>query len=367
MPNKCNEESSSIISFLGEYDRITIISFTIFSFILNLMICISIFLSRNKNVSIIIRLTLSILITNFIHVLSYIFQWVTCKTEITNKNDIIEKYETNLLFNYSFCEVQAFMILVSSLSQDYLIIIFFFMVNNKEIINIKYINFFNLLGILFPIILSVVFLLNNALGINDDFCYIKKLDNFYVEEKSNIYIFFDDYDIYAIIVYSLRGTSLLVSLFLFVKIVIYIRKEKSHNYFKKLSILIIQLFKLFVIIIYRIPSLFLAEYPDFLQKLYNILSTVDGVLMPLAFILSNDIMNHYYNSQLRRIETERIFGDKDFKDEKGRTFRMSLEPDEKDKEGDREAILPGQSVQQSNIPFNPLTSNSNNFDFSFDG
>ena len=126
MPNKCNEESSSIISFLGEYDRITIISFTIFSFILNLMICISIFLSRNKNVSIIIRLTLSILITNFIHVLSYIFQWVTCKTEITNKNDIIEKYETNLLFNYSFCEVQAFMILVSSLSQDYLIIIFFF-------------------------------------------------------------------------------------------------------------------------------------------------------------------------------------------------------------------------------------------------
>ena len=88
--------------------------------------------------------------------------------------------------------------------------------------------------------------------------------------------------------------------------------------------------------------------------------------MPLAFILSNDIVNHY-SSQLRRIETERIFGDKDFKDEKGRTFRMSLEPDEKDKEGDREAILPGQSVQQSNIPFNPLTSNSNNFDFSFDG
>ena len=323
MQNKCNEESSFIISFLGEYDRIIIIIFIILSFVLNLIICISIFLSRNKSVSIIIRLTLSILITNFIHILSYIFQWVTCKKEITNSRDIFEKYEINLLFNYSFCEVQAFMILMSSLIQDYLIIIFFFMVNNKEIINIKYINFFNLLGILFPIILSVVFLLNNALGINDDFCYIKKLDNFYVEEKSN-------------------------------------------NYFKKLSILIIQLFKLFVIIIYRIPSLFLAEYPDFLQKLYNILSTVDGVLMPLAFILSNDIMNHYYNSQLRRIETERIFGDKDFKDEKGRTFRMSLEPDENDKDKDREAILSGQSLQQSNIPFNPLTRNSNNFDFSFD-
>ena len=216
MQNKCNEESSFIISFLGEYDRITIISFIIFSFILNIMICIAIM--RNKNVSIIIRLTLSILITNFIHILSYIFQWVTCKTEITNINDIIEKYEINLLFNYSFCEVQAFMILMSSLSQDYLIIIFFFMVNNKEIINIKYINIFNLLGILFPIILSVVLLLNKAFGINDEFCYIKKMDNYYVEEKSNIYIFFDEYDIYAIIVYSLRGINLLVSLFLFVKI-----------------------------------------------------------------------------------------------------------------------------------------------------
>ena len=85
--------------------------------------------------------------------------------------------------------------------------------------------------------------------------------------------------------------------------------------------------------------------------------------MPLAFIISNDIMNHY-NSELRGIDIERIFGDKDFRDEKGRTFRMSLEPDEYDK--DREEIL-SPSVPQSNIPFNPLTNNSNNFDFSFDG
>jgi hypothetical protein len=266
MENDYNE--INFTSFLGDYDRITIIIFIALSFILNLFICISIFISKNKRVSIIIRLSLSILTNNYIHILSYIFQWVISKNEITN-NINLKEYEIKLLFNNFMCKFQAFMILFSSLSQDYLIIIFFYIVNKKEMINIKYINILNILGILFPIIIATVFLLMNALGVNGDFCYIKKFSNIHDddEDNGNIYKLFGDYEIYAIIVYSLRGISFIFSFYFFMKIIIYLRKEKSCKYnLKKLLILIVQLFKLSVIIMYRIPSFFVEEYPDYLSK-----------------------------------------------------------------------------------------------------
>jgi hypothetical protein len=241
-----------------------------------------------------------------------------------------------------------------------LIIIFFYIVNKKEIINIKHINILNILGILFPIIIAIVFLLTNALGINGDFCYIKKFSTIHDDDEGNgnIYKLFDDYEIYAIIVYSLRGISFIFSFYFFMKIIIYLRKEKSCKYnLKKLLILIVQLFKLSVIIMYRIPSFFVEEYPDYLPKIYNILSTIDGILMPLAYILSNDIIP----CKKGRNETE-LFG-KDFKDDKSHNIPMVIEEDEKYK--DRETIT-APSAGQSNYTINPLAkNNTNNFEISY--
>ena len=359
MQNKCGNIQFSFINFFSGYERIIIIIFGILSLILNLIIIISICLSKNKNISIIIRLTSSILLVNFIHIVSYSFQWVICKKEnknnddnVSNKNDSVE-YEIALLLDGStnnyICNFQSFLILSSSLSQDYLIILFFFIVNYKEIIKIIYINLFNILAILFSISISTIFTVQKALGVNDDFCFIKKFQ----KKKNNNYSPYEKYNIYAIIIYSIKGINFIISLFLFIIILKYIVKQKTIIYlFNKLSILLIQLFKLFIVLCYRIPNFFFKEYPDDLRKIYAILSTLDGVLMPLAYILSNDL---FYNlCKIRNMSKTTVtssYTDLDFD-----VPNFPILPENEEKE----------SVPQSNFAINPIINNTNNFDFSFE-
>lgn len=297
-----------MISFFHSYERIIVLFFCLISFLLNLSILISICVAKHKKISIVMRITGSILIVNFINILSYTFQWVIDKSE-----DEEEKvYTIKLLFektNNYVCSLQSFIMLSSALSQDYLVIFFFSIVNKKNLIKVTYINLFSILSVLVPIIISFLYLLCEAFGINDDFCYIKKY-----EQKEDHYVSYDNYKIFFAIVYSLRGVNFGVSIFLLIKIIKYISKEKSCSYIlNKLSMLFIQLFKLFVILSYRISNFFWEDYPKILRQIYVIFSTIDGLLLPLAFAYSNQIYHNF--SKCDKVARKDSEGEKDLEED----------------------------------------------------
>lgn len=289
MSNKCNNFEININHFFLSYERVIALCFCLISFILNLILVISICVTKNKKISIVMRITGSILVVNFINILSYTFQWVLCKEKDSENNN----YYIKLLFDKSnnlyVCNLQSFIMLSSALSQDYFVIFFFYIVNKKNIIKITYINLFSVLSIFVPILLSFIILLFEGFGINDNFCYIKKYENL----ENNAYIYYNKYFIFFIIVYTLRGINFGISIFLLIKIIKYISKEKSISYIiNKLSILFIQLFKLFIILFYRIINIFWKDYPEIFEKIYIILSTIDGLLLPFAFAYSNEILQN---------------------------------------------------------------------------
>ena len=296
MPEECNNNKITFKIFFNSFDRSIVLSFCLISLILNLIIIITILLEKNKKISLVMRITQSILIVNFINIFSYSFQWVICKNEIESNTDDGPTFNIALLVgdsNHLFaCKIQSFILLASSLSQDYLVILFFFIVNKKNIINTFYINIFIVLSIFIPLIVSFFYAVFDSFGISEDFCYIKKfkyLDTYLYEADDNYILSF-------IPIYGLRIIDFSISMILFIKIYRYIKKEKSISYIiDKLSMLFIQLFKLFIILFYRITNLFWKEYPKGLKKMYIILSTLDGLLLPLAFSYSNDIFCNFFN------------------------------------------------------------------------
>ena len=329
-----------MISFFHSYERIIVLCFCLISFLLNLSILISICVAKHKKISIVMRITGSILIVNFINILSYTFQWVVDKSE-----DPKGVYTIKLLFektNNYVCNLQSFIMLTSALSQDYLVLFFFSIVNKKNLIKVTYINLFSILSVLVPIIISFLYLLCEAFGINDDFCYIKKY-----EYKDDHYESYDNYKIYFSIAYTLRGINFGISIFLLIKIIKYISKEKSCSYIiNKLSMLFIQLFKLFIILSFRISNFIWEDYPKILRQIYVILSTIDGLLLPLAFAYSNQIYHNCFkcDKQSRK--------DSDF---------------EKDIEEDITGINNDNHTKDEEISMvkNNIYSNSINFDLSY--
>lgn len=286
----CEDNQIDLNKFLFiSYDRTIVLCFCFISFILYIIIIISIYLARYKKISIVIRITGSILIVNFINIFSYSFQWVRCKKKLDNDNYFIRLLveKANI---FLACNIQSFILLSSSLSQDYLIILFFFVVNKKKMIKMKYINIFIILSIIFPFIISLLLALFKVFGVNDDFCYIKKYNHI----ENNEFEPYKNYNAYCII-YGLKMINFSTSIFLLIKIIKYIQKEKSIYYIiNKLSMLFIHLFKLFIILSYRIITFFIDDdkIPNTFKKIYIILSTLDGLLFPLAFSYSNEI---YYN------------------------------------------------------------------------
>ena len=128
----------SVKSFFGFDDIIRFIKilYLFFSIVLNLLIVISLLKRKKNKNSIGLCLTGNILIINFIHTFSYILNWVT---NIDNAYILNEKYKIGGLLignpkdNYSVCQIQGYMLLYSSLSQDLSIIIFFYIINMSEL------------------------------------------------------------------------------------------------------------------------------------------------------------------------------------------------------------------------------------------
>ena len=321
----CENIELNIINFLFlSSERAIVLFFCLISFILNIIIIISICLAKNKKISIVVRITGSILLVNFINIFSYSLQWVRCY----NKNG--DNYSIGLLVEkagkFYACNIQSFILLLSALSQDYLIILFFFVVNKNRVIKILHINIFIILSVIFPFIISMILALLKAFGVNEDFCYLKK----YEYKEGNNFKYYNNYKVYFYFIYSLRVINFIISIFLLIKITKYIIKEKSISYIiNKLSMLLIQLFKLFIIISYRILNYYLDNIPVSLRKIYIILSTIDGLLLPLAFSYSNEI---FYNFCKKRINSRRLTLD-DYEEESNPNLPIIPKDDECRKEG----------------------------------
>ena len=360
MSDKCESEST-LIKFFKGYERIIILIYALLSFILNIIIIVSIYLAKNKKISNIIKITGSILIVNFINIFAYTFEWVTCKEKKENEN-LNEKDEIKIIEllignseSNGICQLQSLLILLSSVSQDYLMILFFYLVNRRKEIEPMIINLLILLCIIFPLLISLIYLKLDAFGVNGDFCYLKKFEK--IENKLDYYKDYDQLFIYFIITYGLRTINFSITIYFLINISKYIIKEKNSFkfIFQKLSIFFIQLFKLFVIIVYRITTFIIGKESETVGKVYNILSTVDGVLMPLAYILINDIFCSFCNTNKRRKLTID-------ESEEDLTPNSPITPQKKVEE----TLISNSVNKGGNFVGTNLFMNSNNFDLSYD-
>ena len=281
----------------GDYVRVIIFLYIVFSFILNLIIIIAIFISKKK-LSFISKITLSIMGINFIHTFTYIYQWVV---NIPDKSLKIENETVGFLLtgnpnNMIACHTQAFFLISSSISQDFLINIFFYLINKSNLPNIIYIWLAVLiLAFILPLFFTLMLLMVGALGINDRFCYVNK----YVYNHNNPskrYELYDYFRLWVTIVYSVRTVNLIFSLYIFFKIIKYIMKKKLKliYIFKMAYILLIQLVTISIGIIYRISSFFSRTFSANFSSLYLILNTIDGVLFPFSFIIANGMHKILY-------------------------------------------------------------------------
>ena len=302
----------SVQDFFGfhSFTRMTILIFILISFILNIFILLSIIRSKRRKVSIGLFLLSSILIINFIHILSYLPEWVIKEKKIGNETkDISEKAK---LFNngtinvggllvgnlnsLGWCKAQSILLIISSISQDILINIFYFVINMSSQPKVKNIFLISLiLGIIFPLILSLIYLLVDALGINDHTCYVKKFEFTNPEpNKDIIYSEYSNYTDYSFLIIFIKFISLIYSLFLLVKIIKYIKLQKLKFciVLKFFIYLFVQIFSIIIGIGYSVISILNMKLGEKLSDIYIILNCIDSILFPIFYSLSYGVYKH---------------------------------------------------------------------------
>lgn len=334
-----NYSLTTVKDFFGGTDRtrIVVIIYIFLSFILNFIFFVVAGIKQCKKkenkCSLGILITCIILLVNFIHTFSYFFEWVI-KNEVTTyeikkeeKNKIIKSVVGGLLVgnpsNFFFCYAQAYLLISSSISQDIIINIFFYMIylgeeeiklNSKKIIGLL------IFGIIFPIAFTLVYYCIGALGLNDEFCYVKK---FYFEKDSDNdnktlkYEIYKNFKLYVIIVYSIRIINFCVTFYFLINIIKYIKREKvSRSYiFKSIIIPLIQLFTILIGVLYRVLNFSSPKSSEKISWLYLILNTSDGVLFPLIFLFFHHIFSSikgYFSGQnIAYSENENLVDDYD--------------------------------------------------------
>ena len=285
--------------FIGhDFVRVIILLYILFGFILNILIIITIILSKKK-LSVISKITLSILAVNFFHTFSYIYEWVI---KINGKAYQIGEEKDKIFVGFLLvgnpkkmgaCLTQAFSLISSSISQDFLINIFFYLINKSDLPKMLYIWLaVIILAFIVPFCLTLILLVTGSLGINDKFCYVNKytynfkFDNITDEKPYEAY---RGFELCVTIVYAVRTLNLLFSsyiIFIIVKYIV-IKNLKFTYIFKIASILLIQLVTITIGLIYRISSYFSKSFSVNFAGAYLILNTMDGVLFPLSFMISN--------------------------------------------------------------------------------
>ena len=291
--------------FFGGTDviRIIIILYIFISLILNAIIFVVIFLSikiKKTKLPLAQWIMLLVLLMNFIHTFSYFFQWVikeenhTTSVYIDNVSVEVGTLLTGNPRHIFSCKAQGFLLIFSSISQDFLINIFFYLVNTSKF-NEKYVKYgVVFLGILFPFVFTLFLEIVGAIGINDEFCYVKKF-GFKIDDKENKvkYEYFDGFQAYVMIVYFIRIINFCVTCYFFNTILTYVKAKKMPKYyiFKSIIIPIIQLFTIGIGVLYRFLNLINHKFSVSLAGPYLILNTSDGVLFPIGFIIQNNIVS----------------------------------------------------------------------------
>ena len=296
----------SVKSFFGFDDimRFIKILYLFFSIVLNLLIVISLLKRKKNKNSIGLCLTGNILIINFIHTFSYILNWVT---NIDNAYILNEKYKIGGLLignpkdNYSVCQIQGYMLLYSSLSQDLSIIIFFYIINMSKLpskLNI-YLLLFGL-GHFLPFFYTTFCAIIDGLGLNDRYCYIKKFE--YTNNDYEIYKYFR---VLIIVTYTIRAINLAISIFLLLKINKYVKEHNLTKIYilKTYFLLILQVITIFIGFIYRISHLIANDNNKAFSNAYLCVNTIDGILFPLYYSISNGI---YTNLFCKNLDNESV-------------------------------------------------------------
>ena len=336
--------------------RIVKLLYILISFILNLLIIISILKKKGKKISIAVILTGNILIINFIHTFSYSFEWILKEesegfnnktvylgkdgyiynTNYTKLNENTTYYEVgglliNNLENLGCCKTQGFFLIFSAISQDILINLFFFILNQPKIPSKKIVIILVIIiGYCIPLIISFIYLLINGIGINDKFCYIKK---FYIDENNsyNPYKYYQNFPLLIYILYGFRTTNLSISLFLLCKIIKYVRANKLKRLYilKSSTILVIQVITILMGLIYRIGCSINENFSRNFTNIFLCVNTVDGILFPLSYSLSNSIYSNLFNRNSSKDSIESLSDEQDDECNNDNAFNISRSNSEK--------------------------------------
>ena len=292
----------------GDFIRLFIFIVIIISLILNSFIIYIICSHRRKRVfSFSGSITLIILIVNFFHKASYLFNWVikNDKTEIELEPDKIPKNIGILLIgnpsNFDYCIFQGASLIFFSISQDIFINIFLGFINSEEKRKKTLFTIILLFaGIIFPLFFTFIFVQMDIIGINEKFCHITKYKfNINDTETNTIeYMKEENYNFYKIFIYIIKVINFLVTLFYIIRAIIEVRNSDKKDKKKiliisSLSVVITACLFLLIQIIFK-TLFFISDYEEKLMNLYLILNSLDCIFLPLAFSFKHNIFIYYF-------------------------------------------------------------------------
>ena len=315
--------------FNADIFRLIIIIFIIISFIVNVLYFITSLKTKFKNEVLQIKLifTKNILFINFLHKFSYLYEWVLQNVDnesslyvnkdngeigtIENKDDKnyfrIGGLLVGNMYKMEACKAQGFFLVFTSLSQDILILILFYMINKSTRLSKAKTCIFISVGYLCSFIISIIYLSVNGLGLNDKYCFIKK---FIFDEKQldKPYQMNSNFILMIIIYYLIRLIFIIISSILLYKIVQYIKKnEYGKGYLIRLSsFLLLQIFSIAFGIMYRIGGMINEKFSRDFVDIFLIVNNLDALVFPLFSFFSN---NMYLNlcSKKKNDELENVF------------------------------------------------------------
>jgi len=315
--------------FNADIFRLIIIIFIIISFIVNVLYFITSLKTKFKNevLQIKLMLTKNILFINFLHKFSYLYEWVLQNVDnesslyvnkdngeigtIENKDDKnyfrIGGLLVGNMYKMEACKAQGFFLVFTSLSQDILILILFYMINKSTRLSKAKTCIFLSVGYLCSFIISIIYLSVNGLGLNDKYCFIKK---FIFDEKQldKPYQMNSNFILMIIIYYLIRLIFIIISSILLYKIAQYIKKnEYGKGYLIRLSsFLLLQIFSIAFGIMYRIGGMINEKFSRDFVDIFLIVNNLDALVFPLFSFFSN---NMYLNlcSKKKNDELENVF------------------------------------------------------------
>ena len=308
-----NYDFFSAKSFFAE-DAVRLIKFLniLISFILYLLYIISylkmkcIKKIRKKN-SFSFILIINLLTENFLHTFSFLLNWIIKGDNSYHIGGLLIGNPSN---NMAMCKIQGFLMIYSALSQDFLINIFFYIINSEKIpkkfgLKMMLIIF----SFLIPLIFSFIYFITDNIGINERYCHIKK---FYFDNSDNSYHFNNNFVILIVILYLFRGINLVISCIFLYKIIKYIKQDDFNKIYiiRIVIILVTQILSITLEIINTICEQSVGYNSKYIiSDIFLCINTLDGIIFPLICSLSNST---YTNLFCMKERTETMMTEEDF-------------------------------------------------------